>query len=191
MTLGVILAGGLSRRMGRSKSELPFGQTTMLEHVVARLAPQCDLVVVNANSEIRIANAVVNDPLPGALGPMAGLLAGMTYAQRHGFSKIVTVAVDTPFFPDTYVKSLQTGRNALIVLAKSESGSHPTCGLWDVSLRDDLAASLHAGERKVMAWARRHNAVSIHFSSTSFDPFFNVNTPSDYEQAQHIIAGQT
>jgi molybdopterin-guanine dinucleotide biosynthesis protein A len=88
--VGVILAGGLSRRMGGGdKALLPLAGATMLERVLARLAPQVDSVVINANGNADRFDAfglpVVADPVPGFPGPLAGVLAGMRWAApaRH------------------------------------------------------------------------------------------------------------
>jgi len=198
-TLGVILAGGLGRRMGgRDKAFLRLGEETLLARVMRRLSPQVDALVVNANGDAARFGAtgvtVVPDGVEGNAGPLAGVLAGMDHAAATGHDWIVTVAVDTPFFPTDLAARLgevahRTG--APVVLAATPDPvrgllRHPTFGLWRVDLRDDLRAALGAGVRKVVAWTDRHDAAICAFPAEPFDPFFNINRPEDLERAKEF-----
>ncbi len=199
--LGVILAGGLARRMGGGdKSLLSLGASSrVLDQVIARLGAQVDQMVLNANGDParfdEFGLPVVADSLDGFLGPLAGVLAGLDYAVEHGFDHIVSVAADTPFFPTNLVLALETASKHMdvpIALAatKIEGGKtvrHPTFGLWPVALRDDLRSALQDGLRKVVLWTDQHGAETHVFESGDIDPFFNINTPEDLELANKMM----
>lgn len=194
--IGVILAGGRATRMGgRDKGLCRLGGQCVLAHVIARLAPQCSTLVLNANDDpARFAAfglPVLPDSLPDRPGPLAGVLAGLDWAAQRGGKAIVTAAADTPFLPPDLVARLQAdaGAGGLCLAASLDPTGrlrrHPTCGLWPVSLRDDLRAALLSGQRRMMDWADRHQAGTARFGSQPFDPFFNINTPDD------LIAAET
>lgn len=199
--LGVILAGGLARRMGGGdKSLLSLGASCrVLDHVIARLGTQVDQMVLNANGDParfdEFGLPVVSDSLDGFLGPLAGVLAGLDYAAEHGFDHIVSVAADTPFFPTDLVLALETASKHVdvpIALAatKIDGGKtvrHPTFGLWPVALREDLRSALQDGLRKVVLWTDQHGAETHVFDSGEIDPFFNINTPEDLELANKMM----
>ena len=199
--LGVILAGGLARRMGGGdKSLLSLGASSrVLDLVIARLGAQVDQMVLNANGDParfdEFGLPVVADSLDGFLGPLAGVLAGLDYAANHGFDHIVSVAADTPFFPTNLASALETASKHMdvpIALAatKIEGGKtvrHPTFGLWPVALREDLRSALRDGLRKVVLWTDQHGAETHVFDSGEIDPFFNINTPEDLELANKMM----
>ena len=199
--LGVILAGGLARRMGGGdKSLLSLGASSrVLDLVIARFGAQVDQMVLNANGDParfdEFGLPVVADSLDGFLGPLAGVLAGLDYAAEHGFDHIVSVAADTPFFPTDLVSALDTASKHMdvpIALAatKIEGGKtvrHPTFGLWPVALREDLRSALQNGLRKVVLWTDQHGAETHIFGSGEIDPFFNINTPEDLELANKMM----
>ena len=198
---GVILAGGLASRMGGGdKSLKSLGKKTILESVMDRLSPQVTTIVLNANGDpqrfSRYKIPVVHDQTDQFLGPLAGVLSGLDWAHENGFTQIVTVAADTPFFPLTLVTTLSdvlSNSSAQIALAATKKkGSkriilHPTFGLWPVNLRNDLRSSLGLGVRKVVQWTEKHNHVEALFYVELGDPFFNVNTSEDLDQARRII----
>ena len=199
--LGVILAGGLARRMGGGdKSLLSLGASSrVLDQVIARLGEQVDQIVLNANGDParfdEFGLPVVADSLDGFLGPLAGVLAGLDYAAEHGFDHIVSVAADTPFFPADLVSALGSASSHMdvpIALAATniEGGKtlrHPTFGLWPVALREDLRSALQDGLRKVVLWTDQHGAETHVFESGDTDPFFNINTPEDLELANKMM----
>ena len=198
--LGVILAGGLSSRMGGGdKGLLPFGQSTLLQNVIDRLSPQVAGVALNANGDAARFDGyglpVVPDSLEGFPGPLAGVLAGLDWAAQQGADSIVTAAADTPFFPhDLTARLLEAARDmqAPLVLSASRDAEgklwrQPTFGLWPVALRDDLRTALQDGLRKVVIWTDQHGGKLAEFDSAEGDPFFNVNTPQDLEQARAML----
>ncbi len=198
---GVILAGGLARRMGGGDKALRrIGAGTILDRVIDRLAPQVSGIALNANGDparfAALGLPVLPDSVSGHPGPLAGVLAGLDWGADQGADAIVTVAADTPFFPVDLVDRLRGAAAALgtpIALAATagEDGKrirHPTFGYWPVALRDDLRAALHDGVRKVVLWTDRHGAAEAHFPADPVDPFFNINTPEDLARA-HVMAG--
>ncbi|WP_299847885.1 molybdenum cofactor guanylyltransferase MobA [uncultured Roseovarius sp.] len=196
--LGVILAGGLARRMGGGdKALLKLGEVTLLDQVIDRLQPQVSDLALNANGDAtRFAQfdlPVLADSIEGFVGPLAGVLAGLDWAAGKGADTIVTVAADTPFFPHDLVPRLlaaSEGQNVPLVLAATPDGRHPTFGLWPVARRDDLRNALTTGLRKVVQWTDSHGGREALFDGAG-DPFFNVNTPEDLERARTLREAQT
>ena len=187
-TIGVILAGGLSSRMGGGdKGLLALGGVSLLGRVKVRLGKQMDAVILNANGDPSrfegLGVPVVNDTIAGFAGPLAGVLAGMDHAAREGATHIVTVAADTPFFPrDLVARFDETDENlCMAVTPDPERGSarHPTFGKWPVALRDDLREALNDGVRKVVQWTKPHGDVNVECAAYPFAPFFNVNDAED------------
>lgn len=198
---GVILAGGRSTRMGGGdKFLLDLAGRPILDHVIARLMPQVAKIALNANGDAarlnRFGLPVIADSIDGFAGPLAGVLAGMDWAAENGFDQIVTVAADTPFFPEHLVAALQMGiESDATPLAMATTpdperpfNRHPTFGVWDVALRDDLRQSLNNGLRKVVQWTNPKGCANVSFEGFAFDPFFNVNTPDDLETARDYLA---
>lgn len=194
----IILAGGRSTRMGGGdKGMREVGGQRLIDRVIARIAPQCGVIALNANGDpIRFADLglpVLPDSLPDHPGPLAGVLAGMDWAAGIGAEAVISVAADTPFFPRDLVERLQAaaGPSGLALAASpDETGKlwhHPTFGLWPVALRDDLREALKGGLRKVVLWTDKHGAGTASFASSPFDPFFNINTPEDIEAAEELV----
>ncbi|PPD42501.1 MAG: molybdenum cofactor guanylyltransferase MobA [Methylocystis sp.] len=193
--LGILLAGGLSRRMGGGdKPLLEICGRPILAHAIDRLAPQCAALAINANGDparfSQFALPVVPDSVAGFAGPLAGILAGMDHAAGQGFTDIVSAPADTPFLPTELVKSLYDSRksaNARIAVAASGDRVHHAVALWPVSLREDLRRALIEEDlRKVSAFIARHPNVTVEWPATPFDPFFNVNRPEDLAAAAAI-----
>ena len=198
--LGVILAGGLARRMGgRDKGRLLLQGQSMISRVLERLAPQVAQVGLNANGDLNrfddLGLPIFPDSIDGYAGPLAGVLAGLDWACAQGGEHIVTVAADTPFFPCDLVHQLILASNGMKVPlalaatkeANGESMRQPTFGLWPVALKEDLREHLQNGLRKIVHWADMHGAGRAAFSSKPFDPFFNVNTPQDLDTASALL----
>lgn len=200
---GVVLAGGLSRRMGGGdKTLLDLGGRSMLARVIDRLAPQVSALAINANGDpsrfAAFGLPVVADPVEGFVGPLAGVLAGLRWASAAApaASHIVTVSGDAPFIPTDLVLRLATalghGR-AGIAIARSNGELHPVIGLWPVRLADDLEAAVTGGTRKVLAWTDRHGTVPVDFplvriGDETVDPFLNANTPEELDEARRLLA---
>jgi len=198
-TLGLVLAGGLARRMGGGdKALLRIGDATILERVLDRLTPQCSGVILNANGDPgRFAFTrlpVVADDVPGFAGPLAGILAGLDWAATHapGVSWIASVPGDCPFLPRDMVARLHAARatdHQPLACARSGEWRHPVVGLWPVALRADLRHALVAeGLRKIEVWTGRHGIAIADWPTAPVDPFFNVNTPEDAAEAGRIAS---
>jgi len=198
-TLGLVLAGGLARRMGGGdKARLKIGGSTILDRVLATLSGQCVDVIINANGDpARFADtgcAVVPDNVPNYPGPLAGILAGLDWlaAQQNGVEWIVSVPGDCPFLPDDLVEKLHLARRKLgagVPLACARSGEwrHPVIGLWPLALRADLRKALVEEDlRKIEVWTARHGIAIADWPAEPIDPFFNVNTPEDAARAETI-----
>jgi molybdopterin-guanine dinucleotide biosynthesis protein A len=196
-TLGVLLAGGLARRMGGGDKPMKtVGGRTILDRVLERLSPQCDGLIVNANGDPArfafLGRPVVADDVPGFAGPLAGILAALdwTAANRPGIDWVVSVATDSPFLPRDLVARLHAARRAdSVPLACALSGdqTHPVIGLWRVDLRSDLRHALVVEDmRKIDRWTARHGVAHAAWPTEPFDPFFNANTPEDIAEAEAI-----
>jgi len=198
-TLGLVLAGGLARRMGGGdKIMLTIGGAKILDRVLDRMRPQCTSLILNANGDpARFAARglpVVPDSVPDFAGPLAGVLAGLDWAAEHArdITYVVSVPGDCPFLPRDLVMRLHAAREANgkpLACAQSGDWRHPVVGLWPVTLRDDLRHALtKEGLRKIEVWTQRHGVALANWSDTPVDPFFNVNTPADAAAAERIAA---
>jgi molybdopterin-guanine dinucleotide biosynthesis protein A len=198
-TLGLVLAGGLARRMGGGdKARITIGGVTILQRVLACLTPQCARLVINANGDpARFADTrlpVVADSVPDFAGPLAGILAGLDWTAAHAAKCewMASVSGDCPFLPPDLVARLHAARSAAatpLACARSGEWRHPVVGLWPVALRENLRRALLAeGLRKIEIWTARHGVAVADWTAAPVDPFFNVNTPEDAAQAQMLAA---
>lgn len=198
--LGVILAGGQSRRMGGGdKGLLDLGGRSVLAHVIARFAPQAEKLILNANGDPQRFAAfnltIVPDLDERADGPLAGILAAMHWAKRSGLGieAIATVTSDVPFLPHDLIGRLQAASLFGPAIAVSGDRRHPSIALWPMALRDQVAGALAREERGLNHFAVRNNAVEVSFAigeanGAMVDPFFNINAPSDLAEARAILA---
>jgi molybdenum cofactor guanylyltransferase len=196
-TLGVLLAGGLARRMGGGDKPMrTIAGRTILERVIARLAPQCAALILNANGDpgrfAATGLTVVADDVPGFAGPLAGILAALDWAARNRpeIGWVASAAGDSPFLPHDFVARLHAARAAAgVPLACAESGgqAHPVNGLWSVALRADLRHALVVEDmRKIDRWTARHGIAHASWPAKPLDPFFNANTPQDIAAAEQL-----
>jgi molybdopterin-guanine dinucleotide biosynthesis protein A len=198
-TIGLVLAGGLARRMGGGdKALIEINGVTILDRVLATLSAQCPRIVINANGDPkRFADTglpVIPDTVAGHPGPLAGVLAGLDWlaAQNLGIEWIVSVPGDCPFLPDDLVERLHAARGKMgagVPLACARSGAwrHPVVGLWPVALRDDLRKALIEEDlRKIEVWTARHGIAIADWPAEPIDPFLNINTPEDLARAEQI-----
>jgi molybdopterin-guanine dinucleotide biosynthesis protein A len=196
-TLGLVLAGGLARRMGGGdKAFIKIGDTTILERLLARLKPQTPAVIINANGDPgRFADtglAVVSDSIPNFAGPLAGVLAGLDWAaaNRPEMTYVASVPGDCPFLPRDLVARLHAARaeqNMPLACARSGEWRHPVVGLWPVALREDLRHALVEEDlHKIEVWTARHGIAIADWPAEPVDPFFNVNTPDDAARADEL-----
>jgi molybdenum cofactor guanylyltransferase len=198
-TLGLVLAGGLARRMGGGdKARVTIGGVTILQRVLACLTPQCARVIINANGDpARFADTrlpVVADSVPDFAGPLAGILAGLDWAAANApqCEWLASAPGDCPFLPADLVTRLhkaRIGAGTPFACARSGEWRHPVVALWPVSVREDLRHALVGeGLRKIEIWTARHGIAAADWPVEPVDPFFNVNTPEDAARAQAIAA---
>ena len=196
-TIGVILAGGLARRMGGGDKPMRKIQgITILEHVVRRLSDQCDGIILNANGDpSRFASfglSVVEDNVKGNPGPLAGILAALdwTAAHRPDAEWVVSVAGDCPFLPRDLVHRLhgaRTMQQTELAVASSGGQVHPVIGLWRVALRHELRQALVEEDiRKIDRWTSRYRMATVTWSMEPVDPFYNANTLEDLSEAEDL-----
>lgn len=195
---GVILAGGLSRRMGGGDKPLRMiGDRTILDRVVDCIAPQVRALIINANGDgARFGQwplPVIADSVEGFAGPLAGVLAALDWSaqKRPDISHVLSVAADCPFLPGDLALRLwdaMTAHGARLAVAASAGQAHPVIGLWDVALREELRHALTVENlRKIDRWTMRYPLVEVTWSAGLVDPFFNANTPEDIALAEQLI----
>jgi molybdenum cofactor guanylyltransferase len=198
-TLGLVLAGGLARRMGGGdKARIRVGGATILQRVLGCIGPQCTVVILNANGDpARFADIglpVVADSVPDFAGPLAGILAGLEWAAANvpDIEWIASVPGDCPFLPKNLVARLHETRAAAglpLACARSGEWRHPVVALWPVTLRDDLRHALVDEDlHKIEIWTARHGIAIADWPAEPIDPFFNVNTPEDAAKAEALAA---
>ncbi len=196
---GILLAGGLARRMGGGDKALrKSGGISLLAHVIAALRPQCEGLVLSANGDpARFAGfdlPIVADDLPGFMGPLAGILAGLDWiaAHRPDVPSAISVPADTPFLPGDLAVRLLDARakdNALIACARSGGLTHQVVAVWPVSIRYDLRHALVVEDmRKVEAFLQNYSRAIVEWPILPYDPFFNANDPSDLAAAETILS---
>jgi len=194
---GVVLAGGLARRMGGGDKPLrEIGGQTILARVIARLEPQCEGLALSANGDplrfARFGLPVIEDSVKHHSGPLAGILAGLDWAAAHRPRApwILSAPGDCPFLPRDLVARLRqavSAQNAELAVAASQGRSHPVIGLWKVGLRDALRHALvDEGVRKVETWTQPYRVATVAWPAEPLDPFFNANTIEDLVEAERL-----
>jgi molybdenum cofactor guanylyltransferase len=194
---GVLLAGGLARRMGGGDKPMrQIGGRSILERVIARLTPQCGELILNANGDparfARFGLPVVPDTVADFPGPLAGVLAALDWAAAHhpSVSLVLSAAADCPFLPRDLVARLHealVNENAQLAVAASGGQSHPVIGLWRVALRDELRHALVQDNiRRVDRWTARYKLATVAWPTAPLDPFFNANTIEDVAEAERL-----
>lgn len=193
----MLLAGGLARRMGGGDKCLrPLAGRPILAHIIERLHPQIDGLVLNANGDpARFAAfglPVAADVVDGNAGPLAGVLTGMEWARDHAPNAgwIVTAPTDAPFLPENLVARFAAAvgeAGADMACARSAGRTHPVVGLWPVGLAGALRAAMADGARKIDAWTAGYRVAHVDWPAEPVDPFFNANRPADLAEAERLI----
>jgi molybdopterin-guanine dinucleotide biosynthesis protein A len=181
---------------GGDKPMRTIGGRTILARVIARLAPPCDGLILNANGDpARFAAfglPVIADTVQDFPGPLAGILAALdwTAADRPDAAWILSAAADCPFLPRDLVVRLQQARieqDAQLAVAASAGQTHPVIGLWSVSLREELRHALVVEDiRKIDRWTARYKLATVTWLAEPLDPFFNANTMDDIAEAERL-----
>ena len=194
--LGVVLAGGLSKRMNKeNKFFKKFNQKTLLEIIINKAIKQVPNIIINAN--INKSNfkknklEVIKDSVGGFKGPLAGILTGMEYGKKKNFKWLITFPCDAPFFPIDLEKKflLKIKKEKYkIVIAKSNNRIHPVFGIWSISLKDSLIDTIKKDNiRKIDLFIKKHDHAIVNFNYNKIDPFFNINDLSDLRKAKEYF----
>jgi molybdopterin-guanine dinucleotide biosynthesis protein A len=195
---GVILAGGRAQRMGGGDKPMrDLAGRPLLAHVIARLAPQCDGLILNAHGDAARFDGfglpVIADAVEGFAGPLAGILAGLDWvaANRPAAPLMLSAAGDCPFLPHDLVARMMHARteNDAAVAAASGGQVHHAIALWSVGLRDALRRALvdeHC--RAIHRFTARLPVAIAGWPDHPVDPFFNVNTPEDLAEAERLVS---
>jgi len=195
--LAVVLAGGQSKRFGEDKNQAKLGNLTLLEHVLAKVTKKFEkiLIVSNQNLNIKTLNSItiVPDCIQGNLGPLVGVLTAMKWIKKNNkqYQWIATFPSDTPFFDTSIIEKYKSRINlneSLLYFVRSNQKRHNIFGLWSVKLMDTLENDLiNNNFRKVEEWADKIGVETINVKIDKFDPFFNINTKTDLEEAEKIL----
>jgi len=200
-TIGILLAGGLARRMGGGDKCLrPLGGKPILDRLIEVTRPQVGRLILNANGDpgrfAAYGLPVVPDVIEGYAGPLAGVLTGLEWTRENAPEAewVVSFATDAPFLPGDLVARLTAAAardGAELACAASGGRSHPVFGLWSVRLADELRrAMVDEDIRKIERWTARYKLSEVAFDDVDGrDPFFNVNRPENLEEAERALAG--
>ena len=194
--LGAILAGGQSKRMGKDKLFLELNNKKLIEHTIDKVKKYLKktIIITNHQNKFFFENNLitVKDCIEGQLGPLVGILTAMKWAKEN-FSKcswIATFPCDTPFFPESIIKSFieeSEKKESLILCASSHGRKHNIFGLWSLDLYDKLKDDLiNKKVRKVQDWTEKNKIKNLEFEFKDYDPFFNINTKEDLEFAKKL-----
>ena len=193
--IALIMIGGQSRRMGGGiKSFIEFNNKSIFDRILERTKPQIKKIIVNCNAEEtslkKYQLPIIKDIKKGYLGPLAGIHSAMDFIRKNDdkVEWLVTLPGDTPFIPDNFINKIKDriSSKSKIILVKSNYKIHPIIGAWHLSLFKDLNMHLDLGIRKILSWANLHPIDFITFSDDIYDPFFNINTKEDINEAIKI-----
>ena len=199
-TIGILLAGGLARRMGGGDKCLrPLGGKPILDRLIEVTRPQVGRLILNANGDpgrfAAYGLPVVPDVIEGYAGPLAGVLTGLEWTRENAPEAewVVSFATDAPFLPGDLVARLTAAAardGAELACAASGGRSHPVFGLWSVRLADELRrAMVDEDIRKIDRWTARYDLAEVAFDEADGrDPFFNVNRPENLAEAEEALA---
>jgi len=194
--LGAILAGGQSKRMGKDKLFLELNNKKLIEHTIDKVKKYLKkiIIITNQDNEFFFKNnlTTVKDCIEGQLGPLVGILTAMKWAKENlsKCSWIATFPCDTPFFPESIIKSFieeSKKKESLILCASSHGRKHNIFGLWSLDLYDKLENDLiNKKIRKVQDWTEKNKIKNLEFKFIDYDPFFNINTEEDLAFAKKL-----
>lgn len=202
MVMGIVLAGGQSRRYGTDKAFVSFRGSALIEHVIGRAAPQVDQLLISANDAPRFApfgmpvlSDTVTESGGGSAGPLAGILTALDWIALHEprAQWLASFPVDTPLLPADMVPRLRAAaerEGAMVACSRSAGRLHPLAALWSPAIREGLRAALARDERAAHRFAEQQGAAIVEFADQPFDPFANVNTPDDLARLTERVAGQ-
>ena len=191
--LGVVLAGGKSKRFGQNKSEVKLGNITLLEHTLNKIKSKFNKIIIVSNKDLVKNYTVIGDCIEGQLGPLVGVLSAMKWIKKNNlsYSWLATFPCDTPFFNisiiDKFTKAAKLN-DSYLYFAKTEEKRHNIFGLWSLKLADTLEEDIIKNNyRKVEKWADKIGVKIINVLYDNTDPFFNINTKEDLIEAKKIL----
>ena len=191
--LGVVLAGGKSKRFGQDKSQVKLGDKTLLEHTLSKLHPKFNKIVIVAGKNINNNYVIINDCIEGQLGPLVGVLSAMKWIKKNNYSYswVATFPCDTPFFNISIIeefKKISKLNDNLLYFIKSKGRRHNIFGLWSLKLIETLEKDIIKNNfRKVEEWANKIGLKTIEVPFDHIDQFFNINTKDDLIKAEKIF----
>jgi molybdopterin-guanine dinucleotide biosynthesis protein A len=194
--LGVVLAGGRSKRFGEDKSQVRLNNKRLIDYILSEILTEFNEVLIISNNKIDfMASSKITkiEDDEKDLGPLGGVLTAMRWINKNKkkYQWISTFPSDTPFFKkeilSDFYENINT-KNGKLFFIKSNQTRHNIFGLWSLELLDQLEKDLIIkGERKVEFWANKNGVQTVDMKFTKNDPFFNINTKEDLEQAKKII----
>ena len=194
--LGAILAGGKSKRMGKDKLFLEINNKKLIEHTIDKVKKYLKEVIIITNQDNKFFSKnnliTVKDCIEGQLGPLVGILTAMKWAKENltKCSWIATFPCDTPFFPESIIKSFieeSEKKESLLLCASTHGRKHNIFGLWSLDLYDKLKDDLvNNNIRKVQDWTEKNKIKNLEFKFKDYDPFFNINTLEDLKFAKKL-----
>ena len=194
--LGVVLAGGKSRRFGRDKSQVKLKNILLIDYILREIVDEFKETLIVANEEIdfmKSKNISVTKDYKSGLGPLGGVLTAMKWIKENNkdYQWVSTFPADTPFFKkqilEDFLKKIKPEESKLFFI-KSNNTRHNIFGLWSVDLIDKLEEDLENGDRKVENWANSVGVKIVNMNFEKNDPFFNINTKEDLEKAKKYIS---
>ncbi|WP_086930146.1 molybdenum cofactor guanylyltransferase MobA [Agarilytica rhodophyticola] len=194
----VVLAGGEGNRMGTiDKCLLKLGSLTLLERLMITLKKQSTNIILNVNGDKSrfkdYSLTVVNDMFTPPIGPLGGLLAALKVARTKGAHWCVTVPGDCPFIPDNLLDTLfstvesHDSHKLDVVFCSSAGRDHYITALWSVHLYEKLIQFIESGQRSVRHFIVQQKYQKSVFDTSPIDPFFNINTPEQWQEAERYI----
>ena len=194
--LGVVLAGGKSKRFGQDKNQVKLGNLTLLEHVLFKIINEYKEVLVVSNHNLTLDKLdkinLIQDCIKDQ-GPLAGVLSAMRWVKKTNkqYKWIATFPSDTPFFDESIISKYNEAikkNDSLLYFIKSNGKRHNIFGLWSIDLMETLENDLIKNNlRKVEDWANKIGVKIINIKNDKFDPFLNINTKKDLEEAKKIL----
>ena len=191
--LGVVLAGGKSKRFGEDKSSVMLDGKTLIEHTLNKIKLKFKTIAIVSNNINLKNHIIIKDCIDGQLGPLVGALSAMKWIKKnnYSFNWIATFPCDTPFFNNSLIdKFIESSKSndSLLYFAKSEKKRHNIFGLWSLGLIEILENDIiENNHRKVEKWANKIGVKTINIPYDNIDPFFNINTKDDLAEAEKIL----
>ena len=193
--LGVVLAGGKSKRFGEDKSQVKLHGKILIDYILSEITDQFNEILVVTNNPIRFKDSskiLTTKDFEEGLGPLGGILTAMKWIkdQKKDYEWISTFPSDTPFFTNKELKIFYENidiKKSKLFFIKNKETRHNIFGLWSLDLLKKLETDLQKGERKVEVWADTVGVETIDIEYEKRDPFFNINTKEDLEKAYKIM----